>query len=59
MVSTVLDRFSEPTRAWFETSFATPTAAQIPTRRRKPTPIHRATAKQIDMPSVSGTKMKW
>ena len=28
MVGTVLDRFSAPTRAWFETSFAAPTAAQ-------------------------------
>src|SRR5436190_477411 len=28
MVGTALDRFSAPTRAWFETSFATPTGAQ-------------------------------
>src|SRR5882672_2953037 len=28
MVGTVLDRFSPPTRAWFETSFVAPTAAQ-------------------------------
>src|SRR4051812_45888165 len=28
MVGTALDRFSAPTRAWFDTSFAAPTAAQ-------------------------------
>jgi ATP-dependent Lhr-like helicase len=28
MVGTVLDRFSAPTRAWFETSFVAPTGAQ-------------------------------
>src|SRR6476661_2576533 len=28
MAGTVLDRFSPPTRAWFETSFVAPTAAQ-------------------------------
>src|SRR5712691_7322327 len=28
MVGTVIDRFSPPTRAWFETSFVAPTAAQ-------------------------------